>query len=109
MLANGVAATLLYQRSHDYFFEGYRAKLLSITATTAALLDGDLLKTIHDRKDEDSAAYQQLRATLRRARDANRRKDTQVKRMFTVMQAEEDRSVLRISVDAEESIRDAAH
>ena len=56
MLANGIAAALLYQRSHDYLFEGCRAKLLSITATTATLLDGDPLKTIHARNDEDSSA-----------------------------------------------------
>jgi hypothetical protein len=73
------------------------------------MLDGDLLKQVESRADENSPAYQQLRDTLRRVRDANRRPDTYMKRVFTVMQAKSDPSVLLVGVDAEESLQNSAH
>jgi adenylate cyclase len=109
LLTNSISLVVMYQLSRHYMYDGYRAKLLSITASTATLLDGDLLKTIQTRADEASPAYLQLRQTLRRVRDANRRKDTYMKQVFTVMRSVQDPKVLLIGVDPEESLDNAAH
>ncbi len=106
---NGFSLFLMDRLARHYLYDGYRAKLLSITASTAVLLDGDLLAKVQARTDENSPAYLQLRETLRRVRDANRRPDTQMKRVFTVMPAAGDPSTLLIGVDPEESRRIAAH
>jgi hypothetical protein len=82
---NGLSLFVMDRLALHYLYESYRAKLLSITASTAVLLDGDLLDEVHSRTDENSPAYLQLRQTLRRLRDANHRPDTQMKRVFTVM------------------------
>jgi len=109
LITNGISLAVMDGLARHYLYDGYRAKLLSIAAGTAAMLDGDLLKQVDSRADENSPAYQQLRATLRRVRDANRRPDTYMKRVFTVMQAKSDPSVLLVGVDAEESLENSAH
>jgi adenylate cyclase len=106
---NGLSLLLMDRLALHYLYDGYRAKLLSITATTAVLLDGDLLAQVNGQPDESSPAYLQLRETLRRARDANRRPDTQTKRFFTVMTAKGDPGALLVGVDPEESRGLAAH
>lgn len=109
LISNLISLAVMYRLSRHYLYEGYRAKLLSITVSVATMLEGDLLKTIHSRTDESSPAYQQLRQTLRDVRDANRRKDTYMKQMFTVMRATQDPKILLIGVDPEESLENGAH
>jgi len=108
LLTNGISIAVMYKLLRHYLYDGYRAKLLSITASIATMLDGDALKTIHGHADEASPAYQQLRQQLRRVRDANRRKDTQMQRVFTVMRAPQDSKVLLVTVDSEESLENSA-
>jgi adenylate cyclase len=88
-----------------YLHEEYRAKLLSITTSIAVMLDGDLLSDVQARNDDHSPGYLQLRATLRRVRDANRRPDTYMQRVFTVGRSN---NALLIGVDAEENVQSAA-
>ncbi len=109
LVTNGISLGVMYQLSHYYMFGGYQAKLLSIAASAAAMLDGEALKDIQKHEDEDTPSYLRLRETLRQVRNANRRKDTFVQRIFTVMASKADPSVLLIGVDAEESLRIAAH
>jgi adenylate cyclase len=109
LLTNFISLMVMYQLSRHYMYDGYRAKLLSITASVATMLDGDLLKTIQTRADEGTPAYQTLQQTLRRVRDANRRKDTYMKQVFTVMRSKQDPKILLIGVDPEESLEESAH
>src|ERR1019366_2482752 len=82
------------------------AKLLSITASIAAMLDGDLLE---QGGSVGPGAYVQLQTAMRRARDANRRPDTYMKRVFAVVRAKSDPNVLLVAADPEESLQLAAH
>jgi hypothetical protein len=109
VLSKGLSMAILYGLSRHYLFEEYRAKVLSIAATIASLLDGDLHKTIQSRTDESSEAYAKLQQQLRRARDANRRGDTYVRYVFTIRRAPQDASVLQVLVDPEEGLEDTAH
>jgi adenylate cyclase len=90
----------LYTLAQRHLYDEYRAKLLSIACTAAALTDGSQLKTIHDRQDEATPAYAELHRALKAVRAVNRRKDTQVERIFTVVQ---DAGLLHVAVDAEEN------
>ena len=90
LLTNGISITLLYRLSRYYLFEGYRDKMLSIAATTATMLDGELLKAIQKHADASTPEYAQLRQELRDVRNANQRRDTYMKRVFTIMRAKQD-------------------
>ncbi len=108
LVTNGISLLVMDKLSLYYLHEGYRAKLLSITESVAAMLDADLLRQVQTRDDANSPAFLQVRNLLRRARDANRRPDTYMKRVFTIQQAPSDPKVLLVGVDAEESLENAA-
>src|SRR5271155_1862881 len=109
LVTNSISMGVMYGFSRAYMFAGYQAKMRSIAASVATMLDGEKLKGILGRADEKTPAYQELRSTLRRVRDANRRSDTYMKRLFTVTKSPEDPSVLLITVDPEDSLKDASH
>ena len=96
LLTNGVSLSVLGRLSRQHLFEGYRAKLLSITVTTATMLDPALLAP---------GSAEPLRLALRRARDANRRPDTQMERVFVLSRSPEDSLLLLVAADAEENPR----
>lgn len=75
---------LYYFGSRDLLFGQIRSKVLSIAATAAVELDGDLHETIRSRTDEDSAGYRSIVAMLRRVREANRRADVRVRFVYTM-------------------------
>lgn len=109
LLTNGISLALMYQLSHHYLFQGYRDKMLSVTASVATLLDAELLKTIQTPEDENTPAYSALRIALRNARDANQRPDTHMRRVFTVVPSKQNPKVLLIAVDPEESLQNSGH
>jgi adenylate cyclase len=109
LVTNGISLGLLYYLARQSLYEFYRAKILSITATTAAMIDGESLKTIHTAADSTKPEYIALRDTLRKVRNANRRKDTYMQRAFTVMRSTQDPKVLLFGVDAEESVENHGH
>jgi adenylate cyclase len=104
IVTNGISLTLMYRLSRTNLFEGYQDKIQAIAASTGAMLDGDLLKTIQGPADEELPAYAHLDAILRRALAANVNDETKLKRLFTVMPAREDRSVLLVGVDPMEGL-----
>ena len=78
------------------------SQILSVAATTAAFLDGDLHKAIKAPGDETSAPYVTLRDAIRRARDANRRDDFYVKYAYTQTVDPRNPDSIRFGVDSEE-------
>src|SRR5580700_397831 len=87
IVTNMISLAVMDRRSVHYLYDGYRAKMLSITTTAAVTLDGDVLKMIQTRSDENTPAWAQLHAALRSIRDANRRPDTYMQRVFAVVKA----------------------
>ncbi|MCP9493257.1 MAG: HAMP domain-containing protein [Pyrinomonadaceae bacterium MAG19_C2-C3] len=109
LLVNGASVAFLYRESERDVYEEFRDKALSVAATTAVALDADLHRTLQTREDEGSDAYRKIEETLRRARDANRRDDTYVKFIYTVMPSKDDPAMLVFGVDPEESLADKSH
>jgi adenylate cyclase len=106
---NGLSLAVQYELARRTMFDALRAKALSVAATTASLIDGDLHRQLQKRDDEDTPAFHQLEAALRRARDANRRDDTYIKWVYTLMPSRENPNVLVYGVDAEENFADKSH
>ena len=102
LTANAACTGALYYLARAHYYNEYRAKILSIAVTAATLTDPAQLSMIKERHDEASPAYSALVKSLREVRDANRRKDTQIQRMFTLLASPESPGLLEIGVDPEE-------
>lgn len=109
LVTNGISTGLMYVRFRDMLFEEIRAKVLSITATASALLDGDLSKRLVTREDEQRPEYAKLEGQLRAVRDANRRPDTYVKFAYTMMDVPGQPGKVQFGVDPEEDPEDKSH
>jgi adenylate cyclase len=108
-LTTSVSMGVMYALARQCLLDAFTSKVLSIASTTAAMLDGDLHSQVRTRADENSPAYKTLQDQLRRARDANRRQDTYVKYLVTMMANPKAPDTLLFGVDPEENPRDASH
>ncbi|MFI5333784.1 MAG: adenylate/guanylate cyclase domain-containing protein [Chlamydiales bacterium] len=106
-----LALGVVYHESNKEFLREYDSKVLSIAATTAALLDGsgvDALPTFSSSVDESRPEYLKLRKELRKVRDANRRSDIYVKWLYTFYPSPSNPEVMLYGVDTEENTQDHA-
>jgi hypothetical protein len=101
-VTTGISVGILYWNFERMLREQMGSQILSVAATTAAFLDGDLHKEIKAPGDETSPAYVTLRDVIRRARDANRRDDFYVKYAYTQMVDPRNPGFIRFGVDSEE-------
>jgi len=108
-LSIGTAILLLDAGAKEILWQQMRAKGLSIAATASVLIDGGLHREIRSREDETGAAYKLLREQLRRVREANRRQDTWLQYVYTLMPSPERPEVMVFAVDAEEKFEDKSH
>src|SRR5216683_4911715 len=80
------------------------------TSTTRNFgLEPDLVAKVRARSDESRPEYGLLRAQLQKIRNANRRKDAWVERIFTLVPAPENNSVVEYGVDSEEQFELVHH
>lgn len=109
VVSNLLLFSLLYVKTHDALFKEIQNNALSIVASSSVLIDGDLLARITRREDEESEVYGAMVEQLRRIRDANRRKDTRVAFLYTMMNLPGNPNVLVFGVDSEEKLEDKSH
>ncbi len=109
ILTNAISVGLLYELSKRFVFDEHQEKVLSIAATVASMLDGNIHKNILSRDDEKSPEFKREMETLRAARDANRRQDTYIKYLFTIFRNPARPDVIQIGVDPEEDLGESAH
>lgn len=109
IITNAISVGLMYELSEKFVFEEYQEKALSIAATAGALLDGDVHKNILQPEDEKAPEFKRQLQLLRDARDANRREETYLKRIFTIFRNPSKPTEVRVGVDPEENPADFAH
>jgi adenylate cyclase len=102
VLTMGVTVVLLAWNFSRMLQERLGSQVLSVAATTAAFLDGDLHNEAVESGDKRSAAYISLRDAIRRARDANRRDDFFVKYAYTLTVRPDEPTLIRFGLDVEE-------
>jgi adenylate cyclase len=102
ILTSLLIAASMYRPITALFMDLMRTNVLSIAATTAAMLDPDAHDAIRTRSDQDTSTYKQLEAELRRARDANRRRDLYVKYVYSMRPYPNDPRTAQFVVDSEE-------
>src|SRR5688572_9753651 len=98
VLTIGLSAGGLYLHVERVLRDQIGSQVLTVAATTAAFLDGEMHKTIKTPADATSEAYISLRDQMRRARDANRRDDFRVKYLYTLTVAPQEKDLIRFGV-----------
>jgi adenylate cyclase len=91
---------LLHERSN---------KVLAVTRSLAATLDGDVQKSFDTRAAEQTPEFKRTRELLRRARDANRKSDFYIDDVYTLAPSPEHPGLLVYGADPEENPKLASH
>jgi len=107
--SNIMLFSLTYYKAHQALFKEVQDNALSIAASCAQQLDGDLVASIRERKDEGNDAYKTLEAQMRRLRDANRKAGTYVSYIYTMRMSDEKAGMVVFGVDAEEDPENKSH
>lgn len=102
LFSSYLALRIVYFETERYLFAELQSKVISVAATTATQIDPELLKQITSKKDEGSPAYLQIQQVLRKARNANRRKDIFINYVYTLMPSKSNSTDIYFGVDAEE-------
>jgi adenylate cyclase len=108
LITNGISLGVMYWLSSHYLYDGFRESMLSVTATAAAMVDGDDLKKIQSRVDEGTPAYARIQETLKRVWAANSKWGTRMK-VFTVVKTAENPNALTVAVDPNPGSETKAH
>jgi adenylate cyclase len=103
-IGNGLIAYTDYREFSGMLRMEIHYKVRSIAFTAGSLLNPEALARIRTPADQNSPDYAELIKTLRQVRNANRRKDTYVQRIFTLSVSSRDPSALQYGVDTAESL-----
>lgn len=109
LVSSGTLFGMLYWRTRSFILNELSSKVTSIAASTAKMLDGDALATLKTHDDENSETYRRIELQLRQVRDANRRRDVQIKFIYTLMCPPDRPGEVRFGVDSEEWTKDKSH
>lgn len=102
LITNGVVMGISYFLSRRILLESIQSQVLSIAATAASFIDGDLHAQIRDRADEDSQAYLKLEEQFRRVRNVNRRPDVHIRYVYSMVPSTQVADGAQFVVDGQE-------
>lgn len=102
VLSSSLVVAFLYFPTRSLFLDLMQSNVLSVAATAGAMVDPAVHEEIQSRADQDSPAYQEVEQQLRRARDANRRRDFYVKYIYSMRPYARDPRIAQFVVDSEE-------
>ncbi len=103
------AFSIMVTGGYRALFREIQSNAISIAATTAVHLNGDLVEQIKGLEDEQKPAYQEVRQFLRKSRDANRNENIYVKFIYTIYPDPKNPKNFLFGVDAEELEKDLSH
>jgi adenylate cyclase len=101
VLSSSIVVAFLYVPARTLAFDLMRTNVLSVAATAAAMIDPAEHEKIRTQADQATPTYKAIEEQLRRARDANRRRDIEVKYMYSMRQFPNDPKNAVFVVDAE--------
>ncbi len=101
--------TIIIVQARGYVFKQLQNQAMSISASAASEIDGNLVEQIKVRDDEKKPAYEHLRSYLRKIRDANRNKNIYVKYIYITYPSPTDPKKFLFGIDPEESENDVSH
>jgi adenylate cyclase len=102
ILSSSLVVAFMYWPTRTLFLDLMRTNVLSVAATAGAMVDPAVHEEIQIRADQETDAYREVEQQLRRARDANRRRDFYVKYIYSMRPYAKDPKIAEFVVDAEE-------
>ena len=109
VISNGIVALASFEHCNRLLHTEIHRKARAIASTIAAQADAAALAAIDSPGAETRPEYAKLRAQLRAVRDANRREDVWVERIFTLVGARENPRVVAYGIDTEDRFEYAEH
>lgn len=109
IVSSCVGIGIMYAETRRFVWQELQSKAITVAATAATFLDSEALKQIQSRADETSPAYIQIRNSLRKARDANRRDLINVHYLYTLRPDPDNPKTILFGVDAEEDPKEFSH
>ncbi len=100
-----VGLSLVYFHARDTLLESLHSKVLTVAATSAKVIDGNLLQTIQTREDMNTPAFKEIVQKMRALRDANRRKDLYVIYLYSIRPSPTHPKQIEVVADATEDIQ----
>ena len=107
-LSTLLALFIVYEGSSKLLLNQIRTELLSIVISSAASINGDLVKQFQTRKSTETQDYQTIVNQLRFLRNSNRRPNFFIKYFF-IIKYHPDYNQFTFIADAEENPLDAGH
>jgi adenylate cyclase len=104
-----IILVLIIVQARGYVFKQLQNQAMSISASAASEINGDLVEQIKVRDDEKKPAYEQLRTYLRKIRDANRNKNIYIKYIYITYPSPTDPKQFLFGIDPEEAEKDVSH
>lgn len=101
--------TVLFFEFRHHAFTDEQTRVLTVAATTAAIIDPNLFKGINSRADEANPAYEEAKKELIKGRDVNRRPDIYIKYLFTFKPNPQHPEELIYVVDSQEDPHLGSH
>lgn len=98
--------SLIVYTSHKALFKDIANQAVSISATAATNMNGDLVAQIRTPEDQSSPAYKEIRTYLRKVRDVNRNANIYVKYIYTMFPDPNNPEKFFFGVDPEENTED---
>jgi len=100
---------LIVVQARSYVFKQLQNEVMAIAASAASEIDVDLVQELKVKEDEQKPAYEQLRQSLRKIRNANRNSTIYIKFIYVIYPSPIDPKKFIFAVDAEENEKDVSH
>lgn len=104
-----IILSIIIVQARGYVFKQLQNQAMSIAASAASEIDGDLVEQIRVRADEEKPSYKQLQEYLRKIRDANRNKNIYIKFIYITYPSPTDPKAFLFAIDPEETEKDVSH
>ena len=93
---------VLFIEFKHHVLQDEEVKTITVSATTASLIDPELFKNLNTRADEATLAYTQAKQILAKVRNANRRNNIYIESLYTIKPNPNQPGEMIFVVDAEE-------
>jgi adenylate cyclase len=101
-----VGLSFLYWQARYLLLDELSSKVLTVAATTAELIDGELLKGINKPEDSTTEAFRKVSSQMKQIRDANRRDDVFVMYIYTMKPTPEEVTIYELGIDSSDESDD---
>lgn len=95
-----IGLSFVYWEARENIFSELRSKVMTVAATAAQGINGNLLEEVQESRDSNSPAFNEIANFMKAVRDTNRRKDIYVFWIYTLRPTFTHPNQLEIGIEA---------